>query len=92
MQGTQTAFRLLPYAVKRQWFVLDTSLTLTAGTIVLMHIADQVSAFGLGEGISLLVATSLLQSDLLPCRILPPRDVLAHTSNEDIYLMPVFSK
>jgi preprotein translocase subunit SecY len=42
------------------WFVLVTVLTMTAGTVLLMWIGEQIDEYGIGNGISLLIMAGIV--------------------------------
>jgi preprotein translocase subunit SecY len=46
----------------RGWFFLSATLFLTAGTMILMWIGDQISQRGIGSGISVLIIVGILSS------------------------------
>ena len=62
--GVNRAVKLLPAASEAKGFVTLCWLTLTAGAVLLRFLCDQNQEHGLGDGLSLLICTSMAMSEL----------------------------
>lgn len=57
--GTKRAVELRPHATAASGFLTHTMAILVAGAMLLRFICDQNEDFGLGDGISLLICSSM---------------------------------
>lgn len=60
MQAVMRALELAPYAVCGQGFVLQTSLALIAGSFMIHHCANTITAAGVGNGSTLVICTGII--------------------------------
>lgn len=65
-QGYSTSLALEWYALPGQHFLVNTTLTLAAGSAIITHLLDEVQTQGLGDGISLCIFVRMLQSKHSP--------------------------
>jgi preprotein translocase subunit SecY len=58
------AFELAPYAVASQGFVVQTSLALIAGSFMIHHCANTITAAGVGNGSTLVICMGIITGGL----------------------------
>lgn len=54
------ALELAPYAVVSQGFVIQTSLALIAGSFMIYHCANTITAAGVGNGSTLVICMGII--------------------------------
>jgi preprotein translocase subunit SecY len=54
------ALELAPYAVASQGFLLQTSLALIAGSFMIHHCANTITAAGVGNGSTLVICMGII--------------------------------
>jgi preprotein translocase subunit SecY len=60
VRGRETGPSLLVPGVDTPWFWVMSVMTLTAGTVFLMWLGEQISEFGIGNGISLIIMAGIV--------------------------------
>lgn len=59
-QAVTRALELAPYAVAGQGFVLQTALALIAGSFMIHHCANTITAAGVGNGSTLVICMGII--------------------------------
>ena len=62
LQGLETSFGQSMVSDPGVVFLISTTVTLTAGTVFLMWLGEQITARGIGNGISLLIFVGIVAS------------------------------
>jgi preprotein translocase subunit SecY len=60
VQGIMRALELAPYALYSQGFVVQTTLALVAGSFMIHHCANTITAAGVGNGSTLVICMGII--------------------------------
>lgn len=71
------ALELAPFALASQGFVLQTSLALIAGSFMIQHCANTITAAGVGNGSTLVICMGIITGELqTACAVSLPSGLL----------------
>jgi preprotein translocase subunit SecY len=70
-QGVMRALELAPYALYSQGFVVQTTLSLVAGSFMIHHCANTITAAGVGNGSTLVICMGIITGAALVQIMMP---------------------